>query len=492
MFEHPANASVTRLVICNGATLLGGDYLVALLQAADNSVDSSHKVLLLNIWFVVTSSDECRLVADIGNICARETGGLLCKEGAVQTGGEFERFEVNIENLLTLQKFGQTNINLTVETTCTHQGLIENIGTVGRCKYYDTRVGTKAIHLGKQLVQSVFALVIARETGVLATRTTDSVNLVNKDNTGSLCLCLLEEVPHSRSTHANKHLHKVRAANREERHICLARYCLCQQGLTRSGRAYQERAFGNLTAKLLVLLGFAEEIDNLHNLHLSLCQTCHILESHLVLTILIEYLSLCLTHIEDTVLAASASCTTRNTTHHKEEETNHQQVGEDSRKEVRPGVAAGLVGEGDNSVVRLLRLVEVFAEGVDRADIELILRTGTGEIFVLLVRAQLLHSLFGEVHLCHILVDNHNLLHTARANHLLHSVPVGGDNLLLGAENRDCENRSQHGNIDPIPTTARLLHRGATLRPLGILLVIVDIFVFVHCFICVKNYSSLS
>ena len=119
--------------------------------------------------------------------------------------------KVNIENLLTLLHIRQANLNLTVETTSTHQRLIQNVGAVC-CRQHDyARIGLEAIHLGEHLVECVLTLVVAREARVLATRTTDGVNLVDENDTRSLLLCLLEEVSHSRCTHSDKHLYKVRA-----------------------------------------------------------------------------------------------------------------------------------------------------------------------------------------------------------------------------------------------------------------------------------------
>ena len=67
---------------------------------------------------------------------------------------------MHVEHFLTVVQIGQFHIYLTVETACTKQSLIEDVGTVGGSKYYHAAIGAEAVHLGKQLVEGVFALVV--------------------------------------------------------------------------------------------------------------------------------------------------------------------------------------------------------------------------------------------------------------------------------------------------------------------------------------------
>ena len=120
---------------------------------------------------------------------------------------------MHTENLLALLHVGQTYIDLTVETTGTHQSLVKYIGTVGCSQHDHTGIGLESIHLGEHLVQRILALVVARKTCILATCTADSVNLVDEYDTWSLLLCLLEQIANTRSTNAYEHLYEVRTRN---------------------------------------------------------------------------------------------------------------------------------------------------------------------------------------------------------------------------------------------------------------------------------------
>ena len=94
----------------------------------------------------------------------------------------------------------------------------------------------EAVHLRQKLVQRIFALVVARESGVLAAGAADGVDLVDEDDARSLLLGLLEQVADTRGAHADEHLDEIGTRNREERHVGFACDGLRQQGLTRPRR----------------------------------------------------------------------------------------------------------------------------------------------------------------------------------------------------------------------------------------------------------------
>ena len=101
------------------------------------------------------------------------------------------------EDLLALVQVGQIDVNLTVKSSGTQQGLIQNIYTVGSSQYDDSTIRTESIHFCKQLVQCVFALVVTSHAGVLSTGTAHRINFIDKDDTRSLFLCLTEEVAYT-------------------------------------------------------------------------------------------------------------------------------------------------------------------------------------------------------------------------------------------------------------------------------------------------------
>jgi hypothetical protein len=142
--------------------------------------------------------------------------------------------------------------HLTIETARTQQGRVQHVGAVGRRDDDDAFVRFEAVHLDQQLVERLFALVIAAaETG--AAMTADSVDLVDEDDAGRVLLRLLEHVAYAACADAHEHFDEVGARDGEERNVCFARDRARDQGLTRARRADQQRAFGDLAAEALEL-----------------------------------------------------------------------------------------------------------------------------------------------------------------------------------------------------------------------------------------------
>ena len=98
--------------------------------------------------------------------------------------------------------------NPSVKTSRTKQCLIQNFRPVCRTKNDDSLGRIKSVHLGKELVQCLLALIIA--AAILGiTAFSDGIDLIDKNNTWRHLLCLFEKVTDTRSTDTNKHFHKI-------------------------------------------------------------------------------------------------------------------------------------------------------------------------------------------------------------------------------------------------------------------------------------------
>ena len=211
MFKQPRHRSVSSLVVGDSLLLLWRNYLIFALQATDNSIYRREEILLTYKILIVARSNKSRLVADICDIRTRKSWSLLCKKLSIQILIQLQLAKMHLKNLLALVQLWQAHLNLAIKTTCTHQRLIQNIGTICCSQDNHTCIGLETVHLGKQLIESILSLVITRESCILATRTAYRINLIDKDDAWSLLLCLVKQISNTRSTHAHKHLHKVRA-----------------------------------------------------------------------------------------------------------------------------------------------------------------------------------------------------------------------------------------------------------------------------------------
>ena len=117
---------------------------------------------------------------------------------------------MDFEDLLATDHVGVGHDHLAVEAAGSQQRRIEHVGPVGGGDQDDAFVRLEAVHLDQQLIERLFALVVAAaETG--AAVTADSINLVDEDDTGCVLLGLLEHVAHARGADADEHLDEVRA-----------------------------------------------------------------------------------------------------------------------------------------------------------------------------------------------------------------------------------------------------------------------------------------
>ena len=201
---------MTGLMVGNGLLLIHGDDLVLFLQSSYDTVNGIKEILLLHHGLVSPGSYKRSLIAHVGNVSAGESRSLLGQEGDVKTFFEFDRAEVYLENGLPFLQVRKLHVYLPVKTACPEQCLVKDIGPVCGCKDDHSAVGAEPVHLGEELVKGVLPLIIGTEIRVTATGTPHGVNLINEDNTGSLLLGLLEQVPYPRGAHSNEHFHKVR------------------------------------------------------------------------------------------------------------------------------------------------------------------------------------------------------------------------------------------------------------------------------------------
>ena len=150
---------------------------------------------------------------------------------------------MNLQNLLTALEVRQFHRHTAVKTAGTQQRRVQSFGTVGGSQNDNAGVALKAVHFGEQLVEGLFPLIVAAELSV--TLFADGVDLIDKDDAGSLFLGLIEQITDLGSAHADEHLHKFRTGHGEEGHIGFTGYGLGKHGLTGSGRAYQQDALGH-------------------------------------------------------------------------------------------------------------------------------------------------------------------------------------------------------------------------------------------------------
>ena len=129
---------------------------------------------------------------------------------------------MHAQDALASANIGTRDYHAAVEAAGAEQCRIEHIGAVGRRNEDDALVGLESVHLDQQLVERLFAFVVAAaEAG--ATMASDRINLVDENDAGGVLLALDEEVANPRGTDANEHFDEIRTRNREKGHARFAR-----------------------------------------------------------------------------------------------------------------------------------------------------------------------------------------------------------------------------------------------------------------------------
>ena len=97
---------------------------------------------------------------------------------------------------------------MTIKTTGAQQGWIQHIRAIGSCQHDYCFTSSKAIQFGEDLVQGLFAFIITTpQTGTSGTANT--VQFVNKDNTGCTFLRGAKQLTYPGVTLADKDLDKL-------------------------------------------------------------------------------------------------------------------------------------------------------------------------------------------------------------------------------------------------------------------------------------------
>ena len=122
-----------------------------------------------------------------------------------------------LQNTDSAFDIGSRYDDMPVEPTGSEQCRIQYIGAVGRSDQNNPVVGFESIHLDQQLVQGLFALIIA-PTEAGATVTSNRVNFVDKYNARRFLLALNEQIANPRCADTDEHFDEVGTADAEERH----------------------------------------------------------------------------------------------------------------------------------------------------------------------------------------------------------------------------------------------------------------------------------
>src|SRR5699024_8736221 len=116
--------------------------------------------------------------------------------------------------------------NLSIKTTRTKEGRIQNIWAVSFGNHNDDFIRIKTVHFNKQLVQGLFTFIMSSTTSC-ATLTSNSITLINKYNRWCILLCIFKQLSYSSGPNTNEYFNTVRTINSKERCTSFTCNCFC-------------------------------------------------------------------------------------------------------------------------------------------------------------------------------------------------------------------------------------------------------------------------
>ena len=97
-----------------------------------------------------------------------------------------------------------------------------------------------------------------------------SINFINENDARSIFFPLNKKIPDARGSNANKHFHKIRAADAKKWHARLACNGSGKKSFSGSGGAHQQYPFWNASAQPGEFFWFLQKFDDLSQLFFGL------------------------------------------------------------------------------------------------------------------------------------------------------------------------------------------------------------------------------
>jgi hypothetical protein len=237
----------------------------ARLHAGHHALERGVEIGVHDHVAVLAGGEDRSLVAEVGEIGARQAGGLAGDQAEVDVADRLAP-RVHAHDLLAAGDVGRGDEDLAVEAARAQQRRVELLEQVGRGDDHEVVGRLEAVHLDQQLVERLLALGVV----VRAALTADRVDLVDEDDRRALLARHREQPADARGPEAGEHLDEGGGRLREEVRARLVRHGLGQQRLARPGRAVEQDAARDLRPELPEALGVAHELDDLLQLGLGL------------------------------------------------------------------------------------------------------------------------------------------------------------------------------------------------------------------------------
>jgi len=339
--QQPGHERVAGFMIGRLPLLLLQQHLLAF-GAHQHFVAGVVEILHVDFLLVVPRGPQGGFVDDVADVRPGQPDRAGGQAAQVHVVRQRHVPHVDLEDLHSPLVRRPIHGDVPVETAGPQQRGIQHVGPVRR-SHDDHRVRLrKAVHLAEDLVQRLFALVVAAAQSGPALAP-NGVDFVDENDGRSIVLGVLEQVAHAAGADAHEHLNELAGAHRVKRHAGFPRHRAGQQRLARARRPVQQHALGHPPAQPLELLRALQVLDDLLQVRLDALQTGHVVERDRLVR---RFVAPRRTLAEPRQETAAHELVPRPAEGHpKEDEQAHGQRDGDQRERHHHRVAGRLVGD---------------------------------------------------------------------------------------------------------------------------------------------------
>ena len=236
------------------------------------------QIALMHDVLLATRGQERGLVDEVREVGAGHAGRRRGQPLQIDIRCQRNLPRVDLQDLDAALVVGRVDDDLPVEPSGSQQRRVEDVRPVGGGQHHHALVAGKAVHLGEDLIERLFALVVTSERPRAAARAADRVDFVDEDDRRRDLSRLRKELADATGPDADDHLDELRRARAEERNLRLARRGPCEQGLARPRSPGQQHALRRAGSETAILFRVLQEVDDLVDLRLHLLDAGDIVE----------------------------------------------------------------------------------------------------------------------------------------------------------------------------------------------------------------------
>src|SRR3989344_3821794 len=279
-FAKMADNRMAKLVIRRDLLFFVGKFPTAAFRTKRDFLHGIHELSLANHFLSAPCGKNRSLVHHIFQIRSRKPDCLLCNNIQIHFGHLLVA-GMNLQDFLARLQLPLVDEDAPIEPTGTKQRDIEHIGSVCRRHHNHIRLWIKAVHLGEDLVQRLFALVVPAAETCPTALAADCIDFVDEDDAGGITLCAVKKIADAAGADADEHLHKLRSRDAEERHFRLSRDPPRKKSFSGARCADEENTTRNFSSDSRVLFGEFEKINDFDQFFLGLITTGYIIKIRL-------------------------------------------------------------------------------------------------------------------------------------------------------------------------------------------------------------------